>query len=118
MSDITQEVIFKKDSGESLSLSEKFVRLHSRANGVLTVNFRTPEKEMVDLKEFFQLFQNDELLKIDIGGTGDIGCSFKGMSPIMKSNDDAGFTFFSLSITLQDLEKMKAYNEPPECGCG
>jgi hypothetical protein len=56
MSEIIPEVIFKKESGESISVLEKYVGLHSRASGLLTVNFRTPEDEMNNLKEFFYIF--------------------------------------------------------------
>ncbi len=118
MSEITSEVIFKKENGESVSLLEKYVGLHSRAEGMLTINFRTPEAEMNDLKEFFESFQSDQIVKVDIGGTGDIDCSFKGMSPILPQTDNAGFPYFTLSVTLQDINKMKAYNESPGCGCG
>lgn len=118
MSEIGQNVIFKKESGEMISLQEKFVRLQSRAGGLLTVNFRAPEEEMITLKEFFKLFQNDEVVKIDIGGTGDINCSFKGISPILEHKDETGFPYFALSITLQDLAKLNQSDEPPACGCG
>ncbi|MDO9627221.1 MAG: hypothetical protein Q7I96_06325 [Methanobacteriaceae archaeon] len=118
MPEITPEVIFKKESGETVSLLEKFVRLQSRAGGLLTVNFRAPEEEMINIKEFFKLFQNDELVKIDIGGTGDINCSFKGISPILEHKDETGFSYFSLSVTLQDQAKLNQPDEPPSCGCG
>ncbi len=118
MPEITPEVIFKKESGETVSLLEKFVRLQSRAGGLLTVNFRAPEEEMINIKEFFKLFQNDELVKIDIGGTGDIKCSFKGISPILEHKDETGFPYFSLSVTLQDQAKLNQPDEPPSCGCG
>ncbi|MDO9046074.1 MAG: hypothetical protein Q7U35_12355, partial [Methanobacteriaceae archaeon] len=118
MPEITPEVIFKKESGETVSLLEKFVRLQSRAGGLLTVNFRAPEEEMINIKEFFKLFQNDELVKIDIGGTGDINCSFKGISPILEHKDETGFPYFSLSVTLKDQAKLNQPDEPPSCGCG
>jgi hypothetical protein len=118
MSEIIPEVILKKEGGESISVLEKYVGLHSRAEGMLTINFKTPEAEMNDLKEFFESFQNDESLKVDIGGTGDIECSFKGMSPILPQTDNAGFPYFTLSVTLQDINKMKAYDDKPGCGCG
>ena len=118
MSEIGEDVIFKKESGEIVAVLQKYVRLQSRASGLLTVNFRSPEEEMVSLKEFFLLFENDELVKIDIGGTGDIECSFKGMSPILQHKDETGFPYFSLSVTLQDMHKLNQPDEPPACGCG
>ncbi|MDZ4172086.1 MAG: hypothetical protein U1C19_07945 [Methanobacteriaceae archaeon] len=118
MSKIHPNVIFKKDNAETISLQEKYVGLKSRPNGLLAVNFRTPEDEINNLKEFFESFQNDEPIKMDIGGTGDIECSFKGISPILEQKDTAGFTYFFLSVTLQDIKKMKTMEQPPNCGCG
>lgn len=113
MSDIGENVIFKKDSGDILSINQKFVGLKSRKSGILTVNFRSPEEEINKAKRFFEGLQSFEMIKFNIGDTGDIECYFKGISPLLEQTDDAGFQYFFLSVTLQELKDYD--EEPPSC---
>ena len=90
MSDISENVTLKKDSGEELVINQKYVGLKTRQNGIMTVNFRSPEEEMNRIKEFFEGFKSFEPIKLDIGETGDIECYFKGVSPLLEKTNDAG----------------------------
>lgn len=104
MSDIGDSIIFKKGSGNSeLKTHEKYVGLKSRQGGILTVNFRAPEDEINNIKDFFSTFSGSERIKVDIGGTGDIECYYRGMAPVIANKDEAGFEYFFLSVTLQEL---------------
>ncbi|MGL4670009.1 MAG: hypothetical protein ACRCVG_05380 [Methanobacteriaceae archaeon] len=120
-SDISDKVLFKKNDGRTLVVLQKYVGLKSRDNGILTVNLRTPEKEMDDIKEFFEAFDTSEPFNMDIGDTGDFGIYFKGISPIIAQQDKAGFNYFFVSVTLQELKQEIEDNSDDNqhtCGCG
>jgi len=115
MSDITENIVFKRDSGEELLVNQKYVGLKTRMNGIMTVNFRSPEEEINKIKDFFYGVMTSEPMKLNIGDTGDIECYFKGVSPLLEKNDDISFKYFFLSVTLQEL---KEYEEEPQIeGC-
>jgi hypothetical protein len=113
MSDITENIAFKRDSGEELNINQKYVSLKTRENGIMTVNFRSPEDEMSKIKDFFEGLMSSEPISFDIGETGDIECYFKGVSPLLEKKDSVGSNYFFLSVTLQEL---KDYEEEPQCG--
>jgi hypothetical protein len=56
---------------------------------------------------------------VDIGGTGDIKCDFKGISPVLKNKDEIDKYF--LSATLHEYKKYDPLEEE-KCetcsGCG
>ena len=60
-----------------------------------------------------------EPILVDIGGTGDIKCDFKGLSPVLKNNDELDQYF--ISATLQE-DKQYDPLEEEKCetcsGCG
>ena len=60
-----------------------------------------------------------EPIMVDIGGTGDIKCDFKGISPILKNKDE--FDQYFISATLQE-DKQYDPIEEEKCetcsGCG
>ena len=115
MSDITENILFKRDSGEELDINQKYVGLKTRQNGIMTVNFRTPEEEMNNVKDFFEGLTAMEPIKLNIGETGDFECYFKGVSPLLEKKNDIGLNYLFLSVTLQEL---KDYDEEPQTqGC-
>ncbi|MDR2967325.1 MAG: hypothetical protein LBU74_05205 [Methanobacteriaceae archaeon] len=115
MSDIAENVTFKRDSGDILNIDQKYVGLKARQNGILTVNFRSPEEEMNKIKYFFEGLMTSEPIKLDIGETGDIECYFKGISPLLEKKDGVGLNYFFLSVTLQELKEFE--EEPQTGGC-
>ena len=117
MSEISENIIFKKDSGEKVEVPQKFVGLKARQEGILTVNFRIPKENVEDVKNFFERFRDSQGLTYDIGNTGEVECYFKGVSPLLQQKDDSGFEYYFLSVTIQEL-KDEYEDEPPSCGCG
>jgi len=116
MSDITENVVFKRDSGEELDINQKYVGLKTRKNGVMTVNFRSPEEEINQVKSFFEGLMASEPIKLNIGGTGDIECYFMGISPLLEKKDGGILKYFFLSVTLQELKEFEE-EEPETTGC-
>lgn len=118
MSEISENIIFKKDSGEKVEILQKFVGLKARQDGILAINFRAPKENIDDVKNFFEGFLDSQQLTYDIGDTGEVECYFKGVSPLLKQKDDAGFEYFFLSVTLQEMKSECDEEEYPSCGCG
>jgi len=118
MSEISENIILKKDSGEKIEVPQKFVGLKARQEGILTINFRIPKENVEDLKNFFEGLQDSQPLTYDIGNTGEVQCYFKGVSPLLQQKNDTGFEYYFLSVTVQELKKDYD-DEPPLCeGCG
>ncbi|MCL2157670.1 MAG: hypothetical protein FWH54_06580 [Methanobrevibacter sp.] len=115
MSEIAENIAFKRDSGEELELNQKYVGLKTRQSGIMTVNFRCPEEEINRVKDFFEKLVTSEPIKLNIGDTGDIECYFKGISPLLEKKDDAIFKYFFLSVTLQELKEFEEDMEPTGC---
>jgi len=120
MSEITENIIFKKDSNEKVEIPQKFVGLKARPEGVLTVNFRTPKENIDDIKNFFEGLMDFQPLTYDIGNTGEVECYFRGVSPLLQQKDKSGFEYYFLSVTLQELkDDYESEGEVPHCGgCG
>ncbi|MDR2873508.1 MAG: hypothetical protein LBV42_01990 [Methanobrevibacter sp.] len=113
---ISDKVIFKKDSGEKIEVKEKFVGLKIRKDKIMSINFRCPENDINPIKEFFGKFKGNSPFKLNIGETGDIPCYFKGISPVLKQTDEAGFQYYFVSVTAQELGTPKPKNlEDCEC---
>jgi len=118
MSEISENITFKKDSGEKIEVLQKFVGLKARQGRILTINFRTPQENVEDIKNFFEGLQNSQPLTYDIGNTGEVQCYFKGVSPLLQQKDEAGFEYYFLSATLQELKNDYDDDELPSCnGC-
>ncbi|RBQ24275.1 hypothetical protein ALNOE001_03140 [Candidatus Methanobinarius endosymbioticus] len=118
MSEISDNVTFRRDSGEKIEVLQKYVGLKARQEGILTVNFRTPPENIDEIKTFFTGFKASESLTYDIGETGEVKCYFKGMAPLLQQTDEAGFGYSFLSVTLQELQEEYDDDELPSCGCG
>ncbi|MBZ9571296.1 hypothetical protein KQY27_07035 [Methanobrevibacter sp. TMH8] len=116
MSEISENIIFKRDSGEKIEVPEKFVGLKARQEGILTVNFRTPQENIEEIKNFFEGFKSSQPLTYDIGNTGEVQCYFKGVAPLLQQKDEAGFEYYFLSVTLQELKNNDADDDLPSCG--
>ena len=114
MCDITENVAFKRDSGDELEVNQKYVSLKARENGIMTVNFRSPEEEIMKVKNFFEGLNTLEPIKLNIGDTGNIECYFQGISPLFEKKDNGIFKYFFLSVTLQELKELE---EPETGGC-
>jgi len=114
MSDIGDNFIFKKDSGEELEVNQKSIGLKTSKTNITTINFRTDWSEMEKIKEFFEGLKSNEPLKFDIGCTGDVDCYFKGISPMLEKKSPDGSLYFFISVTVQEI---KTYLEEPEGTC-
>ena len=89
MTDIARIVIFKKENGEEFTFDDKYVQLTSLENTY-------------------------EQIKVDIGGTGEIPCYMKSLSPIVgrgpkKTNGEHLNGIFTLS-----LQQIVAAPDPEE----
>jgi hypothetical protein len=116
MSDISDNVIFKIDSGEKIEIKEKFVGLRVRKDKIMSINFRCPEKDIIPIVKFFEKFKGHSHFKINIGDTGDIPCYFKGISPVLKKTDKSGFPYRFVSVTAQELRSPEP-KDLEDCGC-
>ena len=117
--DIGTNVLFKKQLGLNYEIDQKYVGLKMKENNILSFNFRVPGDLINEIEAYFKRFKLGEPILVDIGGTGDIKCDFKGISPVLKNKDE--FDQYFISATLQE---DKQYNplEEEKCetcsGCG
>lgn len=103
MSDIATIIIFKKENGEEFIFDDKYVQLTSLENKMLIFRFEAPQDILKEGAEFFSNFKTYEHIKVDIGGTGDIPCYLKSLSPIVgrgpkKTNGEHLNGIFTLSL--------------------
>ena len=118
-SDIGNNVMFKKQLGLNFEIDQKYVGLKMKENNILSVNFRIPGDLKDEVEGYFKRFKIGEPILVDIGGTGDIRCEFKGISPVLKNKNDLDQYFISAT-----LQEDKTYNplEEEKCetcsGCG
>lgn len=118
-SEIGTNVIFKKQLGLNFEIDQKYVGLKMKENNILSFNFRVPGSLVDDVEGYFKRFKLGEPIMVDIGGTGDIKCDFKGVSPVLKSKEEIDRYFISAT-----LQEDKQYNplEEEKCetcsGCG
>ncbi|MBR1611603.1 MAG: hypothetical protein IJ672_09015, partial [Methanobrevibacter sp.] len=72
-----------------------------------------------EIEAYFKRFKLGEPILVDIGGTGDMRCEFKGISPVLKNKDEMDQYF--ISATLQE-DKQYDPVEEEKCetcsGCG
>ena len=87
-SDIGNNVIFKKQLGLNYEIDQKYVGLKMKENNILSVNFRIPGDLKDEVEGYFKRFKMGEPILVDIGGTGDIRCDFKGISPVLKNKNE------------------------------
>ena len=78
-SDIGNNVIFKKQLGLNYEIDQKYVGLKMKENNILSFNFRIPGELKDEVEDYFKRFKMGEPILVDIGGTGDIKCDFKGI---------------------------------------
>ena len=112
-------VLFKKQLGLNYEIDQKYVGLKMKENNILSFNFRVPGELKDEIEEYFRRFKLGEPILVDIGGTGDIKCDFKGISPVLKNKDE--FDQYFISATLQE-DKTYDPVEEEKCdtcsGCG
>ena len=117
--EIGTNVIFKKQLGLNYEIDQKYVGLKMKENNILSFNFRVPEYLINEIEAYFKRFKLGEPILVDIGGTGDIRCYFKGISPILKNKNELDQYF--ISATLQE-DKQYDPIEEEKCetcsGCG
>ena len=117
--EIGTDIIFKKQLGLNLEIDQKYVGLKMKENNILSINFRVPGSLIGEVESYFKRFKLGEPILVDIGGTGDIKCDFKGLSPVLKNNDELDQYF--ISATLQE-DKQYDPLEEEKCetcsGCG
>ncbi|WP_400237817.1 hypothetical protein, partial [Methanobrevibacter smithii] len=97
-------VIFKKKLGLNYEIKQKYVGLKMKENNILSFNFRVPSALRDEVLEYFNRFQMGEPTAVDIGGTGDIKCIFKGISPVLRE-ENASEDYYALSVLLQETGK-------------
>lgn len=118
MSDIATIIIFKKEDGEEFIFDDKYVHLTALENKMLIFRFEAPQDILKEAAEFFSTFKTYEHVKVDIGGTGDIPCYLKSLSPIVgrgpkKTNGEHLNGIFTLS--LQQIVKAPDLEEEENC---
>ncbi len=117
--EIGTNVIFKKQLGLNYEIDQKYVGLKMKENNILSFNFRVPGNLINEIEAYFKRFKLGEPILVDIGGTGDIRCYFKGLSPILKNKNELDQYF--ISATLQE-DKQYDPIEEEKCetcsGCG
>ena len=117
--EIGTNVIFKKQLGLNYEIDQKYVGLKMKENNILSFNFRVPGNLINEIEAYFKRFKLGEPILVDIGGTGDIRCYFKGISPILKNKNELDQYF--ISATLQE-DKQYDPIEEEKCetcsGCG
>ena len=117
--EIGTTVLFKKQLGLNYEIDQKYVGLKMKENNILSFNFRVPGELKDEIEEYFRRFKLGEPILVDIGGTGDIKCDFKGISPVLKNKDE--FDQYFISATLQE-DKTYDPVEEEKCdtcsGCG
>ena len=117
--EIGTTVLFKKQLGLNYEIDQKYVGLKMKENNILSFNFRVPGELKDYIEEYFRRFKLGEPILVDIGGTGDIKCDFKGISPVLKNKDE--FDQYFISATLQE-DKTYDPVEEEKCdtcsGCG
>jgi len=117
--EIGTNVIFKKQLGLNYEIDQKYVGLKMKENNILSFNFRVPGALINEIEAYFKRFKLGEPILVDIGGTGDIRCDFKGISPVLKNKDENDQYF--LSATLQEDKQYDSIEEE-KCetcsGCG
>ena len=117
--EIGTNIIFKKQLGLNYEIDQKYVGLKMKENNILSFNFRIPGSLKDEVESYFKRFKLGELILVDIGGTGDMRCEFKGLSPVLKNKDE--FDQYFISATLQE-DKQYDPVEEEKCetcsGCG
>ena len=101
--EIGTNILFKKQLGLDYEIDQKYVGLKMKENNILSFNFRVPGALKDDVEAYFKKFKLGEPILVDIGGTGDMRCIFKGVSPVLKNKDKMDQYF--LSATLQEDKK-------------
>ncbi len=121
-SDISNIVSFKKDDGNTYDFNDKYIGLKALDDNMFVFSVEAPQEIVGESMLFFESLKIFEPMSVDIGGTGDIRCYFKGVSPIVgkgPSIDGVSKNGF-FTITLQELKP--AVEDPEEdhvcVGCG
>ena len=79
-SDISNYVLLTKvNSGESIELDQRRVRIRENKNGLMALSYIAPIFEAMDLENFFDTIDSSGKLTMNIGGTGDVGVNFRGV---------------------------------------
>ena len=71
--------ISNKKTGESLKLDQRRVKIRENENGLMALSYVGPVFEIMDIEIFFEGLLNSEKLFMDIGGTGNLQVSFRGI---------------------------------------
>ena len=117
--EIGTDITFKKQLGLNYEIDQKYVGLKMKENNILSFNFRVPKSLKDEVETYFKRFKMGEPILVDIGGTGDIRCDFKGISPVLKNKNE--FDQYFISVILQEDKKFDPLEEEKceSCsGCG
>ena len=108
-SEIGNNVTFKKQLVLNYEIDQKYVGIKMKENNILSFNFRIPGALKDEVEAYFKRFKLGEPILVDIGGTGDIKCDFKGISPALKSKEELDQYF--ISATLQEDKQYDPLEE-------
>ena len=104
-------VIFKKQYGnikrprvKELSINLNGVKIYEKDQSMI-INIIVPVEDSTKTIEYFEEFNLGEDIQLNIAGTGDFECIFRGISPVIDKN-----SYSSFSITVQEKEPQDNVN--------
>jgi hypothetical protein len=109
MVDLEEYIVFQKTSGIKkpsdgiLEVKQDYITLTLRSGGLVTLNFKSYEEEILRIQEFFESMNDMEPLTMNISDSGDINYYFKGIGPLKEESDDVGTILFTFGVNLQEL---------------
>ena len=112
---IDDTVQFRRNDGEIYKIETKYVHLKSLIDHTLVFKFEAPKDILYEGEDFFKPIAMNEDIKVDIGGTGDIPCSFKTLSPIADKGEDDGVLMGLYTIVIQEIRKAPDLEEEENC---
>lgn len=118
-SEISNIVLFKREDGDKFEFDDKYVGLKALKDDIFVFTVNAPQEVVGKSMIFFEGLKMFEPLKVDIGGTGDIPCYFKGVSPVVNKGEKVSPNSAFFTITLQELKNAPNFEEEHECvNCG
>ena len=77
---ISDKILLKKwDGSESIELNQNTVKIRENRKGLMALSYVAPIFEIIDLEDFFENMDSSAKLIMDIGGTGEVCMSFRGL---------------------------------------
>lgn len=102
---MTDNIVFKRDTGSkqkdkvTLEVSEEKIALQNRRENTLVIIFKAPVDEIDTIHDYFDDFNELEGVGVEIASAGEVGYTFRGISPITDAED--GVQEFSVTLQLK-----------------